>query len=463
MSDSERLPGSFRDPAGFVFRRDGVLYRQVGDRYRRNYDALFETGLYDALVGRGLLIPHVEVPVPPAEPDSASLVIQPDPVAFISYPFEWCPGQLRDAAEATLEIQRVALEHGMTLRDASAYNIQFHDGRPVLIDTLSFEPLVEGRAWAAYGQFCRHFLAPLALMRHVDVRLGMMLRTELDGIPLDVASKLLPFRTRLQWGLGVHVHAHAASQRRHSADQSGAGRSSRGGMSHRALLGLVDSLLATVKKQRWEPSASAWRDYYALRESYSGDSMDDKRVLVSQLLKTLPAQVIWDLGANTGLFSRMAAEVTGAQVVAVEMDASAVELNWQECQRSEEPRVLPLLNDLSNPTPRQGWAHVERDSLEDRGPADVLLALALVHHLAIGNNVPLPSLLAWLADLSRTVVIEWIPKEDPMVQRLLSSREDIFDDYSADAFELAAKPFFEIRQKEQVKGSLRHLYVLERR
>lgn len=457
---TERVPASFRDPAGFVFRRDGVLYRQVNDRNRANYEALMASGLYDALVDRTLLVPHAEAEVPAAEPAKGSLVIRPEMVAAISYPYEWCPGQLRAAGVATLEIQRIAMEHGMTLRDASAYNIQFHHGRPVLIDTLSFEPMVEGLPWVAYSQYCRHFLAPLALMSHVDVRLGQLLRSEIDGVPLDLASKLLPRRTRLQWGLGVHLHAHSSSQQRHAGD--GEGSSPGREVSNRALLGLIDSLMAVTKRLKWQPPASTWRDYYAAAESYSDESSAHKRDVVADLLKSIQAEMIWDLGANTGQFSRLAAEVTGAQVLAIEMDPSAVEIHWQECQRNGDARVLPLLSDLSNPSPSQGWGHRERDSLESRGPADAILALALVHHLAIGNNVPLPDVLQWLATLGRKVIIEWIPKDDPMVRRLLATREDIFDEYSTEHFEAAAKEVFDIRSRRELDDSLRTIYSLER-
>jgi hypothetical protein len=463
---TERLASSFRDPAGFLFRRDGVLYRQVNEKYRENYDQLVSSGLYDELVRRQLLVPHIEAPIQPAEPDLGSLVIQPEVLPFISYPFEWCPGQLRAAGEATLEIQLVAIDHGMSLRDASAYNIQFHNGRPTLIDTLSFEPLADGAPWSAYGQYCRHFLAPLALMNHVDVKLGSLLRTELDGIPLDLASRLLPTRTRFQWGLGVHLHAHAASQRRHAEHVDATPdthKAARKPMSRRALIGLVESLSAATRKQRWRPAKSTWRDYYALRESYSLASMQHKTELVSDALKSVHADVVWDLGANTGHFSQLASDITGAHVVAIEMDRSAVEIHWEELRASKEPgRVLPLVNDLTNPTPAQGWAHRERASLADRGQADVVMALALVHHLAIGNNVPLSQLMEWLSTLAQTVIIEWIPKEDPMVQRLLASREDIFDDYTTATFELAASQFFDVRRSDEIKDSVRTLFVLER-
>jgi hypothetical protein len=314
----------------------------------------------------------------------------------------------------------------------------------------------------AYGQYCRHFLAPLALMKHVDVRLGSLLRTEIDGVPLDLASRTLPRRTRLRFGLAVHLHAHAASQQRHAGD---AGRRTGKGaaMSERAMLGLVDSLAATTRKQRWEPSKSAWRDYYSAAESYTDESSRHKEELVAELLADVRAEQVWDLGANTGRFSRIATAATGGRAVAVEMDPSAVEVHWRHNRREGVTDVLPLLVDLANPSPAQGWAHTERDSLTGRGPADVVLALALIHHLAIGNNVPLPTLMGWLAELAPRVLIEWIPKEDPMVQRLLSSREDVFDDYHTDRFEQAAQAWFNVTRREPVKDSVRTLYLLERR
>ena len=457
---TERVAGSFRDPAGFLFSRDGVLYRQVNTSFRSAYDALKSTGLYEALVERELLIPHDEVDVPPAEPSTAAVVIQPERVPFISYPFEWSPGQLQAAALATLEAQRIAMEHGMTLRDATAYNVQFHRGRPVLIDTLSFEPLVEGRPWVAYRQFCQHFLAPLALMNSVDVRLGQLLRVHLDGIPLDLASRLLPGATKLSPGLAIHIHSHAASQRKHAASTPAKARSG-SSFSLQAFKGLIESLTTATRKQSWDPPQSAWRDYYAAKESYSDESLQHKEELVAKVLADVAPKTVWDLGANTGRFSRIAAS-SGADVVSLEMDPSAVELNWRQVVENNEQSVLPLCVDLSNPTPAQGWAHAERGSITDRGPVDLALALALVHHIAIGNNVPLPDVVAWFARLCDRLVIEWIPKDDPMVERLLASREDVFAEYTQDGFEAAVARHFTVERKEPLRGSLRTLYLLRR-
>jgi hypothetical protein len=453
----ERVAGSFRDPAGFVFTRGGVLYRQVNASFRESFERLHSSGLYDALVAAGLLIPHEVVDVVPADASVAAVVIRPQRVGFVSYPFEWSPGQLRAAAVATLEVQRIAMDHDMSLRDASAYNVQFVDGRAVLIDTLSFEPIVEGRPWVAYRQFCQHFLAPLALAAHVDVRLLQLLRVHLDGIPLDLAAGLLPVSTRLRPGLAIHIHAHAASQRRHAGDETAVSKARP--FSRQAFGNLVANLLATVRRQVWDPPPSAWRDYYAAKESYSDESLQSKQELVTKLLGDLGPATVIDLGANTGRFSRIAAGA-GAMVVAAEMDPSAVELNWREVESAGGSAVLPLWVDLANPTPAQGWAHTERGSLTDRGPFEVALALAVVHHIAIGNNVPLADIAAWFAGLARRLIVEWIPKDDPMVRRLLASREDIFSGYTQQGFEAAIAPHFTIERCEPVAGSLRSLYQL---
>ena len=212
---AERDAASFRDPSGFVFRRNGVLYRQVNRRFAGEWDAFLKSGLYDRLAADGILLRHDEAPLDMAfVPTDAHAVIKPRAVEFISYPYEWSFGQLKDAALLTLRAQALAAERGFTLRDASAYNVQFVDGRPILIDSLSFEPAEPGRPWDAYRQFCQHFLAPLALMAHRDPRLGLLLREYLDGIPLDLAARLLPLKTRLSVGLGSHIHLHARAQAR---------------------------------------------------------------------------------------------------------------------------------------------------------------------------------------------------------------------------------------------------------
>ncbi len=460
MSSNRRLGASFRDPSGFLFRRGPVLYRQVNQRYREDYDRLMQSGLYEQLTAKGRMVAHEEVDVEPAAPELAYKVIEPQPLAFISYPYEWSFSQLKDAALLTLRLQKLALEHDLSLKDASAYNIQFHNGRPILIDTLSFERYKEGEPWVAYRQFCQHFLAPLALMAYKDVRLSQMLRVYMDGIPLDLTGALLPTRSRLNFGLATHVHLHASSQKRYAGE--GIAQGSQGGrqMGRTALLGLVDSLEATVRGLNWKPAGTEWGDYYQ-DTNYSAAAFEEKKGIVAEFVQRIRPASVWDLGANTGVFSLVAAE-QGARVISFDIDPAAVEKNYLDGKQRKEKRILPLVLDLTNPSPGIGWANQERDPLLARGPADAVLALALVHHLAISNNVPLPLLADFFSWAGQWLVVEFIPKSDLQVQRLLTSREDIFSNYTREDFEQAFSEKFCLRDVREIEGSQRVLYLMEK-
>jgi hypothetical protein len=453
-------PGSFRDPSGFIFYRDNTLYRQVQTSYKPDYDLLMESGLYRSLVDAGLLVSHIEEPVNAGLSEDGYRILRPEQVPFISYPYEWCFSQLRDAALATLRVQKEALKFGMSLKDASAYNIQFAAARPVHIDTLSFERYEKGQPWVAYRQFCQHFLAPLALMSRTDIRLGKLLCMHLDGIPLDLASRLLPRISWLDPGLLVHIHLHGAAQKKYEGQTGSGSRARDGSVSQMALLGLIDSLETVVTKLTWRPSGTTWAEYYS-NTNYSDMAMAGKQRMVAEMIETVtpPPRMVWDLGANTGAFSRLASE-RGANTIAWDIDPGAVEKNYLECRAVGETRMLPLLEDLFNPSPDLGWALRERRSLVRRGPADLVLALALVHHLAIGNNVPLDRIAEFFQSIGAWLIVEFVPKSDSQVQRLLSSRKDIFVGYSREGFEKDFSRFFEIVRSASVPDSERTLYFM---
>ena len=456
MQSSKAVSGSFRDPSGFLFSQDGTLYRQVNTIYREHYERLMSSGLYAHLVQAGLLVSHQEVRVDAPAPGIAHKVLRPEPVPFVSYPYEWCFGQLRDAALATLQVQKAAFERGMTLKDCSAYNIQFVHGRPVLIDTLSFETYREGQAWVPYRQFCQHFLAPLALMAHTDVRLSQLLRVYIDGIPLDLTSGLLPGRTRLSPTLLSHIHLHAKSQAHFAGKVVDTSARKMGRLS---FLGLVDNLESAVKGLKWERQGN-WAAYYD-ETNYSATGLEHKRELVGRFLDEIAPKVVWDLGANTGLFSRVAS-ARGAHTVSFDYDPACVEANYQQCVEKGETSILPLWMDLTNPSPAIGWHNQERMSLIERGPADAALALALVHHLAIGNNVPFDHLAAFFERACMALIVEFVPKSDSQVQKLLASREDVFADYTQEAFEAAFRRHFAIQSAVPIADSERTLYHMAR-
>ncbi len=458
--DPGRVASSFRDPSGFLFERNGVLLRQVNSGYEEHYRMLLASGLYEELVAAGLLVRHEETDEEPSLPSAGSRVIRPERLPFISYPYEWCFGQFKAAALATLQIQQRAFAKGMVLKDASAYNIQFHRGKPVLIDTLSFAAYREGEPWQAYRQFCQHFLAPLALMARKDARCGLMSRQFIDGIPLDLASRLLGWRSRLSPRLLLHIHLHARLQKRHEQDgppRPGTART----LGRAAFLGILDSLTAAVQGLVWRAKETPWGDYYRAT-NYSADAFAHKRHLVAEFLAEANPGTVWDLGANEGEFSRLAA-TAGRFTVAFDLDPLAVERNWCQVQRGQEENLLPLLMDLTNPSPMLGWANSERDSLAERGPVDCVMALALVHHLAIANNVPLPQVAGFLAALGESLIIEFVPKGDSQVQRLLGAREDVFPDYDEAGFEQAFGQRFAIARKEPIRDSSRVLYLMKPR
>ena len=453
----QTVGASFRDPSGYVFTSAGVLYRQINQIYQQNYDRLIDSGLFQALVSAGMLISHQEVEIEPLDPSCCYKIIQPEPVDFISYPYEWSFSQLKDAALTTLEIQKMALAHGMTLKDSSAYNIQYNHGHPVLIDTLSFEIYQEGQPWVPYRQFCQHFLAPLSLMAYRDIRMSQLLRVYIDGVPLDLTSDLLPRKTRLVLSLNLHIHLHASSQKRYAAKPVETTRK----VSLMQLQGIIDSLESGVKRLQWSPSGTDWGDYYD-EHNYTSAGLEDKKQIVSSFLDHMQPRSVWDLGANTGLFSRLASD-RGIPTIAFDIDPGAVELNYLSSRKDNEQHILPLLSDLTNPSPAIGWENQERQSLAERSPVDAIFALALIHHLVISNNVPLNRLASFFQHLGQWLVIEFVPKSDSQVQKLLASRQDIFTDYNFESFEGVFAKYFVIHRCEDIKNSQRKLYLMEKR
>ena len=447
---------SFRDPSGFLFRKEGHLYRQINLVYQENYEHLMTSGFYKALIDGGMLIPHEEVNIAPLFPVHAYRVIKPELVPFISYPYEWCFSELKDAALATLEIQVKAMEYGMTLKDCSAYNIQFRGGKPVFIDTLSFEKYCEGQPWVAYRQFCQHFLAPLALMSKRDIRLNQLLRIYIDGVPLDLASKLLPPSTRFSFSLLSHIHLHAASQQKYagkSVDLKGRK------MSKLSYMGIIDSLASTVRSLKWQPSGTEWAEYYE-DTNYTTAAFQHKKDIITAFLDSEKPVNVLDLGANTGTFSRLAAD-KGIQTISCDIDPAAVEKNYRDCVNNGDKSILPLVIDLTNPSGAAGWDNRERDSFTERGRSDAVFALALIHHLAISNNLPFSRIAGFIGGLCNWLIIEFVPKDDSQVQRLLATREDIFPEYTQENLEAEFSKLFDIVGRHPINESKRTIYIMK--
>ena len=452
-------PGSFRDPSGVVFRRGEKLYRQVNPCYSEQYRKLMSSGLYDELVKKKLLVAHREV-CEAGISEKAHLVLEPELVPLISYPYEWCFSQLKDATLVTARIHRMALERGMILKDASAYNIQFLRGKATHIDTLSFDFYKDGEPWVAYGQFCRHFLAPLFLMAYTDIRLSRLLQLYIDGIPLDLASKLLAgkggFATK------AHIHWHAKSVARHGqAGQSAQVPARQVSISKFKMAAMIDSLISAVEKLELRGVQTEWGDYYA-NTNYSDSAGGSKKSIVADYLSMVPPAVTWDFGANDGTYSRLALSGPDSFVAAFDIDPIAVERNYMAVRRSGE-NMLPLLLDLTNPSPSIGFAGQERGSLANRQKPGCILMLAVIHHLAISNNLPFSIIARWLASLCDCLIIEFVPKTDSQLQVMLATRDDIFPDYTQQGFEAAFEGWFDVEAKREVSESERIIYLMRGR
>ena len=449
-------PSSFRDNSGEVFKEGDRLYRGVYKSYKEDYDNLFSSGLYQHLVDKKLLINHQEIVF--TEKNSFYKILEPDFLPFISYPSEWSFSMLRDAALLTLNIQKSALSYNMVLKDASVYNIQFKHGRPVFIDLLSFETYKEGAPWQAYGQFCKHFLAPLALMSYTDVSLNKLFVTFLDGVPLDLAAKLLPLKAKFRIGLYIHLFLHSNISNKYNNKRINSSRLK--GISKQTLVNLADNLTDTIKSIKWEPKGTEWADYYD--KSTEKNYLDKKKMIISEWLDSRRVESILDIGANDGEFSLLASSKTD-MVYSFDIDPACVDINYKSLKVNKIKNIYPLLIDFANPTPSYGWANQERDALLDRVKPELVMSLAVIHHLRITAGIPLQKQASIFSKLCNFLIIEFVPKQDEKVVTLLQNRQDIFEDYEENSFEEIFQVYFEILDKKIVSPSYRILYFLKRK
>ncbi len=456
--------GSFRDPSGSVFSRDGRIFRAVYEPGRGDYEAVRDAGVFSRLIEEKMLVAHEEIEPPATAPEGAVICLEHPRLPMISYPWEQPFSMLKDGALLHLEAMERLIEEGFWLRDASAFNVQYDGERVRLIDTLSVGPRPAESPWVAYGQFCGHFLAPLAMAAHQDIRTLSLWRGFIDGFPLDLAVRALPFWKRLRAGYFMHLVLHARFQS--SADSLGAPGEDKPKkkprVSDRGLIGLIRSLRKAIRKTRWRRSSKIWEGYEEIR-TYGDDDVSLKRECVEKVVRRLRPNVVWDLGANTGEFSEIAAR-QGAFTVAIDGDAACAEnIYLRHCRGGGLKNILPLTMDLANPSPSLGWDGQERPSLKERGPADLVFALALVHHLVLTCCVPLWKIAEWLRSLtSGRLLVEFVPVTDPMAQKLLESREEAHLPYGREVFEADFSRFFDIEDRTPLENG-RILYLCKRR
>jgi SAM-dependent methyltransferase len=455
-------PASFRDPGGRVFYDGDQVLRGLSPAAAAEWLALARTEFFPRFVAEGRIVATEETGAGEtgagetgAGEDGWDVVLRHERIPFVSYPFEWSFAMLRDAALLHLSIVRAALAEGLTTKDGTAYNLQWRGAAPVFIDVGSFERARDGEPWAGYRQFCQTMLYPLMAQAHLGVDFQPWLRAAVDGIEPAQMRKVFGGFRRFKAGVLKHVHLHDAVQSRNAKTSTGAVRAELrdAGFNRELVLATVRALEKLVGKLEWRPPASHWTAYQQTC-TYS----DEDRAVKAEFVEKAAAGMVLDLGANDGTYSRIAAK-KASYVVAVESDAAVVDELYRKLRADGETRILPLVMDLADPSPGIGWRGRERAPFAERADADLVLALAVIHHLAIGRNVPLPEVVDALAGLGRRVVVEFVEPDDPMARRLLANKpEGLFPDYRRDAFEKLLAERFTVEHRQELPSGTRTLY-----
>jgi hypothetical protein len=459
-------PGSFRDRNGRVFHQDGKVFRLLNQDALQNWKLLSATQFFVKEMENQQIIPTEQIENPPSFgvslADSWKALLKHQKIPFISYPYEWSFGMLKDAALLQLRLLQESLKEGMILKDSSPYNIQWIGTIPVFIDILSFEKWNAGEAWIGYRQFCQMFLYPLFLQSYKEISFQQWLRGSVDGIGVDQCNQIFSVWDWFRPGIFAHCYLQSKLQASYASKQvSVTSQLKSAGFSEQMILHNVKGLERVVEKLNWKRKSSEWSEY-ADHTSYSREDQDRKINFVRTAVQTKKWSLVWDLGCNTGVYSRIASE-NASYVLAMDADQLSVEQFYQELKSQKNQNILPLVMNLTDASSNLGWRGIERRGLKERGKADLALCLALIHHIVITGNVPMRDFIEWLSEQCNALIIEYVSKDDPMVKRLLLNKRDNYEDYEQEFFEKTLAEHFEIESREMLRSGTRTLYFARSR
>ncbi|HKY22629.1 MAG TPA: class I SAM-dependent methyltransferase [Vicinamibacterales bacterium] len=461
MSDIALEPGSFRDRTARVFYHDGKIFRGLNETALKEWQALSATSFFRRFSGSGAIVPT-------QQRDLASLplsstgqqwagVLEHEKLPFVSYPYEWSFEMLRDAALLQLDLVLAGLEEGIGLKDASAYNLQWKGASPVFVDVASFYTRAEGEPWVGYRQFCQMFLYPLLLQAYRDVPFQPWMRGNIDGMDAEVCLNLLSARDYVRAGVLAHVYLQAKAQKAYNATTRDVRKDlTKAGFDKRIIKTNAEGLRALVAGLQWKPKQSTWSDYLKCGH-YEASDAEQKREFVRGVAGTRDRSLAWDIGCNVGVFSRILAERT-THVVAMDLDHLAIDKLYLALKAEKVTNILPLVVNVTDPSPNLGWRNMERKRIDERGRPELILALALIHHVVIGGNIPMAEFVQWLRDLGGELVIEFVTRKDPMVVTLLRNKEDHYTDYDEDVFERELAARFRIAKRQPLGSGTRIMY-----
>ncbi|WP_298902667.1 class I SAM-dependent methyltransferase [uncultured Psychroserpens sp.] len=457
MTINNRHSSSFRDPSGFIFDDHGVIKRSISPLYFDQYRSLKDSHFLKKLQDAGLLINHKEL-----SSSNTEIIIEPEQIPFFTYPFEWSFDMYKEAALLTLKIQKFALEHGFSLKDASSFNVTFHQGRMVFIDTLSFDFYQENTPWRAYKQFVSHFFGPLVLAKYCGAESLKFMNTFMEGIPVKMLSSMLPYKTKLNPFLYTNIHLLAKYEDKHNEDYKG--KHKVGQLSKKAQLNIIRSLYDHIKKLSLNES-SEWGDYYD-KTNYAPKAFDQKSEIIDNWVQQLNAKTLIDIGGNDGTFVRKINQNLELTLVC-DVDNNAVDANFRYTKKNNDASMLPFMFDVLNPSANIGFNNKERDSFLKRiislSP-DVTMALAVIHHMSLSGNIPFKMSAEFFANFSKHLIIEFPKRKDSWVQRLLATKgafKGHFDFYTIEHFEDCYLKYFTLIEKKIIKDSQRVMYFFK--
>jgi len=454
--------GSFRDRDGRIYRSDDRIIRGVSQLALEEFQKLQSTRFYTKFLEQGQLVeshilPADQVPLSQNVQQQWAGFLEHSLIPVISYPYEWTFGMLRDAALLQLDLLEAAILEGMTLKDATPYNIQFVSGRPVFIDIPSFETLPAGAPWAGYRQFCEMFLFPLMLQAYKGIDFQPLMRSSIDGVGIQMAARLFGFRDRFRSGVLTHVWLQAKLDSRYgSTSQNVRSDLKSAGFNKEMILANIRKMRKLLIRLKWQGDGSEWGSYEEFH-NYSEDDHLLKEAFIEECVAASEAHLVWDIGCNTGQFSKIAA-AHASGVVAMDLDHFAVERLYREIKAEGIEDILTLVQNVADPSPNWGWRNSERTDLKTRARPDLVLCLALIHHVVISANIPLEEFIGWLADTSDQLVIEYVARSDDKVEALLRNKEDKYSDYSRERLEQALSRHYKILRQQPLDSGNRFLY-----
>ena len=451
------ISSSYRDPSGFIFEFNSLYYRCIKISYKKEYDFLMSSGLYQELSSKKLMVRHEEIILPvQAEKDTYKIII-PEQILFISYPFEWSFEQWKDILQVFLEINRICISYGMILKDATPFNFTFHNGYPIFIDTLSFSFFSEETSLIFYKQFCESMLGPIVLIHYNGSIWSRLFASSINGYPLAFISRQLDYKTYLNPIVLVHIHLHA----RYTNNKLKI-KKKKNGMSKVKVLFLLDSIKEAVKT--WQPviqnKNNEWKNYY-IEITGQGYLQNKKRTIERWLSNIKPMQVV-DFGSNTGQIS-LIAEKYSESVISIDSDEACINEFYSKIKTLNSKKISCIVGDIMQISPGVGWNNLERLPLINRINPDTVLALAIIHHLCIVNNLPISLFASFINSITQKfAIIEFISKEDPNIQKLLISRKDIFTKYTEIEFENQFQKYFDIDEIVNTGSIYRKLYLFKK-